>query len=107
MSLSSIRLLVACPRSMCMSSFHSLLSLHILIRLLRFHRRDDWAKFTVYCGYKSNDKVIRWFWGCVRSWPVVRRSSLLRFATGTSRLPIDGFRDHTSFPTYHHHQLGI
>jgi E3 ubiquitin-protein ligase NEDD4 len=68
-------------------------SLHILIRLLRFHRRDDWAKFTVYCGYKSNDKVIRWFWGCVRSWPVVRRSSLLRFATGTSRLPIDGFRD--------------
>ena len=68
-------------------------SLHLLILLIRFYRRDDWAKFTIYRGYKSNDKVIRWFWACVRSWPAVRRSRLLRFATGTSRLPIGGFRD--------------
>ena len=71
-------------------------SLQILIGQLRFqsfHQRDDWAKFTIYRGYKSNDKVIQWFWECVRSWPVVRRSRLLRFATGTPRLPIDGFSD--------------
>lgn len=73
--------------------FIPLASLHIFIDLLRFHRRDDWAKFTIYRGYKSNDKVIRWFWACVRSWSVVQRSRLLRFATGTSRLPIDGFKD--------------
>ena len=56
------------------------------------HRRDDWAKYTIYRGYKSNDKVIQWFWICVRLWPAVRRSRLLRFATGTSRIPFDGFR---------------
>jgi E3 ubiquitin-protein ligase NEDD4 len=67
--------------------------LRILIRLLRFHRRDDWAKFTTYRGYKSNDKVIQWFWKCVRSWPVARKSRLLRFATGTTRIPIYGFGD--------------
>jgi E3 ubiquitin-protein ligase NEDD4 len=66
-------------------------SLHLLNRLLRFHRRDDWAKFTIYRGYKPNDKVIQWFWTCVRSWPAERRSRLLRFATGTTRLPINGF----------------
>src|SRR6267154_3901089 len=88
MSVSSSCLLAAPPRSMCMSPFPSLL---ILIHLLRFHRRDDWAKFTTYRGYKSNDRVIQWFWACVRSWPAVRRSRLLRFATGTTRIPINGF----------------
>jgi E3 ubiquitin-protein ligase NEDD4 len=68
-------------------------SLHILIRVLRFHRRDDWVKFTIYRGYKFSDKVIQWFWTCVRSWPAVRRSRLLRFATGTTRLSINGFDD--------------
>ena len=68
-------------------------SLYILILLLRFHRRDDWAKYTIYRGYKSNDKVIQWFWRCIRSWPAVRRSRLLRFATGTTRIPITGFCD--------------
>ena len=67
--------------------------LHILIPLLRFHRRDDWAKFTVYRGYKLDDKVIQWFWTCVRSWPAMYRSGLLRFATGTTRIPIYGFKD--------------
>jgi E3 ubiquitin-protein ligase NEDD4 len=67
--------------------------LHILIRLLRSHRSDDWANFTIYRGYQLNDNVIKWFWTCVGSWPAARRSRLLRFATGTSRIPINGFRD--------------
>jgi len=54
---------------------------------------NDWAKFTDYRGYKSNDNVIHWFWACVRSWPAVRRSRLLRFAIGTTRIPIHSLND--------------
>jgi E3 ubiquitin-protein ligase NEDD4 len=68
-------------------------SLHTLSPLLRFHQRDDWAKFTFYREYKFNDKVIQWFWKCVRSWPAAQRSKLLRFATGTTRISINGFDD--------------
>ena len=40
-----------------------------------------------------NDEVIQWFWKCVRSWPAERKSRLLQFATGTSRIPVNGFKD--------------
>jgi E3 ubiquitin-protein ligase NEDD4 len=47
---------------------------------------DDWAKFTDYRGYSTDDQVIKWFWQCIRSWPPERKSRLLQFVTGTSRL---------------------
>ncbi|KAJ6546462.1 hypothetical protein DFH09DRAFT_1171103 [Mycena vulgaris] len=46
-----------------------------------------------YRGYEMNDEVIQWFWKCVRSWPPERKSRLLQFATGTSRIPVNGFKD--------------
>ncbi|KAF7295117.1 hypothetical protein MIND_01050100 [Mycena indigotica] len=54
---------------------------------------DDWKKFTDYRGYEINDQVIEWFWECIRSWPPERKSRLLQFATGTSRIPVNGFKD--------------
>ncbi|KAI0283262.1 hypothetical protein BC826DRAFT_1093837 [Russula brevipes] len=48
---------------------------------------DDWMAFTNYVGYKAEDEVIQWFWKCVRSWLPERKSRLLQFATGTSRIP--------------------
>ncbi|KAF7288526.1 E3 ubiquitin-protein ligase [Mycena chlorophos] len=54
---------------------------------------DDWTKFTDYRGYEKGDKVIEWFWQCVRSWPSERKSRLLQFTTGTSRVPVNGFKD--------------
>jgi hypothetical protein len=54
---------------------------------------DDWSKFTDYRGYEITDEVIQWFWQCVRSWPAERKSRLLQFATGTSRIPVNGFKD--------------
>jgi len=54
---------------------------------------DDWTKFTDYRGYEVTDEVIQWFWKCVRSWPPERKSRLLQFATGTSRIPVNGFKD--------------
>ncbi|KAF4576917.1 hypothetical protein EYR36_004901 [Pleurotus pulmonarius] len=54
---------------------------------------DDWNKFTDYRGYEKTDQVIEWFWQCLRSWPAERKVRLLQFTTGTSRLPVNGFKD--------------
>jgi E3 ubiquitin-protein ligase NEDD4 len=54
---------------------------------------DDWVKFTDYRGYSTDDQVIKWFWQCIRSWPAERKSRLLQFVTGTSRIPVNGFKD--------------
>ncbi|KAF9468470.1 hypothetical protein BDZ94DRAFT_1153978 [Collybia nuda] len=54
---------------------------------------DDWTKFTDYRGYEKTDQVIEWFWKCIRSWPAERKSRLLQFTTGTSRVPVNGFKD--------------
>jgi len=37
--------------------------------------------------------VIEWFWRCIRSWPLERKSRLLQFTTGTSKIPVNGFKD--------------
>lgn len=54
---------------------------------------DDWQKHTDYRGYNPSDEVIEWFWKIVRSWPAERKSRLLQFTTGTSRIPVNGFKD--------------
>lgn len=54
---------------------------------------DDWKKHTDYRGYTENDEVIQWFWKCVRSWDSEQKSRLLQFTTGTSRIPVNGFKD--------------
>ncbi|KAF2117563.1 hypothetical protein BDV96DRAFT_395510 [Lophiotrema nucula] len=54
---------------------------------------DDWKKHTDYRGYTENDEVIQFFWKCIRSWDAEQKSRLLQFATGTSRIPVNGFKD--------------
>ncbi|BEI87577.1 uncharacterized protein CcaverHIS019_0102950 [Cutaneotrichosporon cavernicola] len=54
---------------------------------------DDWQKHTDYRGYNPSDEVVDWFWKIVRSWPAERKSRLLQFTTGTSRIPVNGFKD--------------
>lgn len=54
---------------------------------------DDWKKFTDYRGFTEQDQVVQWFWQCVRAWPTEKKSRLLQFATGTSRIPVNGFKD--------------
>jgi len=54
---------------------------------------DDWNKFTDYRGYEVSDDVIQWFWKILRSWPPEKKARLLQFATGTSRIPVNGFKD--------------
>ncbi|KAK0514382.1 hypothetical protein JMJ35_002999 [Cladonia borealis] len=54
---------------------------------------EDWKKHTDYRGYTEQDQVIRNFWTCIRSWDAEQKSRLLQFATGTSRIPVNGFKD--------------
>jgi E3 ubiquitin-protein ligase NEDD4 len=54
---------------------------------------DDWQKHTDYRGYNPSDEVVAWFWKIVRSWPAERKARLLQFTTGTSRIPVNGFKD--------------
>ncbi|KAJ1568509.1 hypothetical protein HK405_001117 [Cladochytrium tenue] len=56
---------------------------------------DDWKKHTNYRGYSENDETIQDFWkaSAVRSWDNEKKTKLLRFVTGTSRIPVNGFED--------------
>lgn len=54
---------------------------------------DDWKKHTDYRGYTEQDEVIQWFWKTVRGWDSEKKSRLLQFTTGTSRIPVNGFKD--------------
>jgi E3 ubiquitin-protein ligase NEDD4 len=39
------------------------------------------------------DQVIQDFWKVIRTWDAEQKSRLLQFATGTSRIPVNGFKD--------------
>ena len=73
---------------------------------------DDWKKHTDYRGYTESDVVVQNFWKvrqnspshphatqgltfrqCIRGWDAEQKSRLLQFATGTSRIPVNGFKD--------------
>lgn len=54
---------------------------------------DDWKKHTDYRGYTESDEVIQWFWKIVKTWDSEKKSRLLQFTTGTSRIPVNGFKD--------------
>lgn len=55
---------------------------------------NDWKNNTIYRNYRDTDEVIQWFWKCVETeFDNIKRASLLQFATGTSRIPVNGFKD--------------
>ncbi|GAA5919353.1 hypothetical protein JCM1841_004358 [Sporobolomyces salmonicolor] len=53
----------------------------------------DWQKNTAYRGYQQEDELVQWFWQAVKAWPAEMKSRLLQFTTGTSRTPVNGFKD--------------
>lgn len=54
----------------------------------------DWLANTVYKGdYHPNHIVIQWFWRVVLSFTNEMRARLLQFVTGTSRVPMNGFKE--------------
>ncbi|GLV43423.1 Nedd4 [Carabus blaptoides fortunei] len=54
----------------------------------------DWKQNTVYKGdYHANHIVVQWFWRVVLSFSNEMRARLLQFVTGTSRVPMNGFKE--------------
>ncbi|CAO1304308.1 unnamed protein product [Diamesa hyperborea] len=54
----------------------------------------DWKRNTLYKGdYYANHVIIQWFWRAVLSFSNEIRARLLQFVTGTSRVPMNGFKE--------------
>ncbi|KAL4078441.1 hypothetical protein V8B97DRAFT_1881842 [Scleroderma yunnanense] len=54
---------------------------------------DEWRAATEYNGYNSSDPVIVWWWRALKSFNREERAKVLSFATGTSRVPLNGFSE--------------
>jgi E3 ubiquitin-protein ligase HUWE1 len=54
---------------------------------------DDWKNNTEYSGYTASSPQIVWFWRMVRSFDKEQRAKLLQFVTGTSKVPLNGFKE--------------
>jgi len=54
---------------------------------------NDWNKNSIYKGdYNKNHKLVKWFWDEVYKLSQEDLRKLLQFSTGTSRVPINGFK---------------
>jgi len=55
---------------------------------------EDWRTHTAYKGgYAPHDMVIQNFWKAIGSFNTEERTRFLQFVTGTSRVPMNGFRE--------------
>ena len=54
---------------------------------------DDWKNNTEYHNYQSTSPQIQWFWRAVKSFDEEERAKLLQFVTGTSKVPLNGFKE--------------
>ncbi|GMM29295.1 E3 ubiquitin-protein ligase [Martiniozyma asiatica (nom. inval.)] len=54
---------------------------------------DDWKANSTYENYSASSKQVQWFWRAVKSFDVEERAKLLQFATGTSKVPLNGFKE--------------
>lgn len=54
---------------------------------------DDWKNNTTYVNYTANCKQINYYWRAVRSFDAEERAKLLQFVTGTSKVPLNGFKE--------------
>eukprot|EP00916_Digyalum_oweni_P018571 GHVL01031084.1.p1 GENE.GHVL01031084.1~~GHVL01031084.1.p1 ORF type:complete len:415 (+),score=40.77 GHVL01031084.1:378-1622(+) len=55
---------------------------------------EDWKKHTTYAGdFSATHPIVIWFWDVVENeFNAEERARLLQFATGTSRVPVEGFK---------------
>ena len=53
---------------------------------------SDWIENTIYEGYSPSDDIIIKFWNIVKNLPQEKLSRLLQFSTGSTRVPVGGFK---------------
>lgn len=54
---------------------------------------DDWKANTEYHNYNPSSQQIVWFWRIVKAMTNEERAKLLQFITGTSKVPLNGFKE--------------
>lgn len=54
---------------------------------------DDWKNNSTYVNYTANCKQVNYFWRAVRSFDAEEKAKLLQFVTGTSKVPLNGFKE--------------
>ncbi|KAF2228252.1 hypothetical protein BDZ85DRAFT_210764 [Elsinoe ampelina] len=54
---------------------------------------DDWKNNTEYHNYNHTSPQVQWFWRAVRSFDAEEKAKLLQFVTGTSKVPLNGFKE--------------
>lgn len=52
----------------------------------------DWKTNTRLKHCTSESNVVRWFWQAVEAFSEERRGRLLQFVTGSTRVPLQGFK---------------
>ncbi|OVA07229.1 Ubiquitin-associated domain/translation elongation factor EF-Ts [Macleaya cordata] len=53
---------------------------------------DDLKTHTEYTGYTAASRVVQWFWEVVKAFSKEDMARLLQFVTGTSKVPLEGFK---------------
>jgi len=53
---------------------------------------EDLYKHTEYHGYTASSAPVRWFWEVIRSLSKEELAKFLQFVTGTSKVPLEGFK---------------
>jgi hypothetical protein len=52
----------------------------------------DLKQNTEYMGYQGNSPQVQWLWEVLESFENSERAEFLQFVTGSSKVPLDGFR---------------
>ena len=54
---------------------------------------DDWKANTEYHNYNPSSQQVVWYWRIVKAMTNEERAKLLQFITGTSKVPLNGFKE--------------
>ncbi|KAI5370809.1 Putative HECT domain-containing protein [Septoria linicola] len=54
---------------------------------------EDWKNNTEYTNYTSTSPQVLWFWRAIRSFDKEEKAKVLQFVTGTSKVPLNGFKE--------------
>ena len=53
---------------------------------------EDWKAHTRLKHCSADTNIVRWFWHAVDGFDEEKRARLLQFVTGSSRVPLQGFK---------------
>lgn len=53
---------------------------------------NDWKSNTRLKHCVADSNIVRWFWQAVETFDEERRARLLQFVTGSTRVPLQGFK---------------